>query len=116
MKCICSGSHIKCIESIADLNQEDAVFKQDKRSDSYTERAENRMWLDGIVKNASAGYGSSHDGDMFVIAVCDKCITIKKEDGTIAYTGNYMGFDSEITQLDEYRKIWRRANNLDELI
>ncbi len=77
--------------------------------------AENRMWLYGVVANVSAGYGSSLDGDQFVIAVCDNCLLDKVEDGTIAYTGNCLGGD-HINKLEKYKKIWRRSNNLDDLL
>lgn len=52
------------------------------------------MWRDGIVEKISAGYGSSLDGDMFVIALCDICIAQKLSEGTIEYVGNYMFPDS----------------------
>lgn len=114
MKCVCCDKFIKCIHE--DMSQEDAVFTS-KEGRSETIKAENRMWLDGVIGNISAGYGSVHDGDMFVIAICDKCIKEKKDTGVLAYTGNYM-FKGEVVQqdIDKYRKIWRRNNNLDELL
>ncbi len=73
--------------------------------------------MDGVVSNISAGFGSSLDGDQFVIAVCDNCLLNKVEDGTIALTGNYMSHDDVmIERLEKYKKIWRRSNNLDTLL
>jgi len=37
---------------------------------------ENAMWDSGIVSIIQAGYGSSHDMDSFIIAICDSCIEI----------------------------------------
>lgn len=96
------------------MSQEDAVFTS-KEGISGTIKAENRMWLDGVVGNISAGYGSVHDGDMFVISICDECIKEKKDSGVLAYTGNYMFKDIQ-QDVDRYRKIWRRNNNLDNLL
>jgi hypothetical protein len=57
------------------------------------------------------------DGDQFVIAICDDCITEKLEEGIIAYTGNYM-FNGQVIEekVEKYKKIWRRNNNLSDLI
>lgn len=111
MKCICCNKFIKCIHD--NVSQEDAVFTIEKNGSEY-KKAENRMWLDGVTGNISAGYGSIHDGDMFVIAICDDCIKEKKDSGSLAYIGSYMFLNPE--KLEKYRKIWRRFNNLDELI
>jgi len=44
---------------------------------------------DGVVGKISAGFGSSHDGDVYVIGICDKCIDKKK----IQPVSNYL-FDT----------------------
>lgn len=44
------------------------------------------MWNDGIVDRIAAGYGSSLDGNMYIIAICDDCVKEKK----LKYVGNYM--------------------------
>ena len=51
-----------------------------------------KVCWDGIVEKVSAGYGSIHDGDQYLIAICDKCITEAKENKKIIYIRNYMGF------------------------
>lgn len=33
------------------------------------------MWSGGIVETINAGYGSFHDMDSFIVAICDDCIT-----------------------------------------
>ncbi len=48
------------------------------------------MYSGGVVDKISAGYGSDKDGDMFIIAVCDKCIDNLKQENKIEYAGNYM--------------------------
>lgn len=32
------------------------------------------MWNGGIVGEVVAGYGSKHDCDLFLVAICDMCI------------------------------------------
>ena len=48
------------------------------------------MYSNGIVDTISAGYGSKLDGDMFCIAVCDKCINQKTLEGKTYFVGDYM--------------------------
>jgi hypothetical protein len=64
-----------------------------------------------------AGYGSTHDGDQFVIAICDECIKENVQDGTLLYWGNYMGF-SDISEDDvqKSKMIYRRRKNIDKLV
>lgn len=48
------------------------------------------MYNGGVVDKISAGYGSKHDTDMFIVAICDDCITALKEKKKIMFAGNYM--------------------------
>jgi hypothetical protein len=48
------------------------------------------MWDGGIVQEISAGYGSSLDGDKFIIALCDKCVDREAKIGFLKFNGNYM--------------------------
>ncbi len=90
--------------------EEEMVFNTEK-----DKKAQNKMWLDGIVTNASAGYGSKLDGYMYVISICDSCMTSKQKDGTVALIGDYMsGIDIDI--LEESKRIWRRYNGLEDLL
>ena len=42
----------------------------------------------GTVFRFSVGYGSTHDGDIYYAALCDKCIDKKKN--KLEYVGNYI--------------------------
>lgn len=113
MRCVCCNKKIKLYEFEFDdqLSEIDVIFSTEKNK-----MAENKNWLDGIVGNISGGYGSIHDLGMYVIGICDKCLSEKIDDGTVAYIGNYM----EPNLFKEYflegsKKVWRRNNNLDEL-
>jgi len=70
--CICCGEKIKPIHP--EMNH----FPQ------------TGMYENGIVDKISAGFGSQFDGDMFIIAICDKCIEKLKKENKIEYAGNYM--------------------------
>ncbi len=125
MKCICCDANIKPSIHAGDefvKTEEDAVFVTEIREfeeDKKTFlRAENRMWGNGIVGNLSAGYGSSLDGNEYVIAICDICTKEKQADGTIAFVGDYMapiGWYKENAE-EEARRVWRRYNQLDDLL
>jgi len=72
VKCICCGKDIKLLDNDPQLNP----IKN--------------MWKQGMVGGISANYGSKHDADVFFIAICDVCITKKKEDGSLIYRYNYI--------------------------
>lgn len=44
----------------------------------------------GLIVPVSAGYGSNHDGDVYVMALCDECIVEKKEKGLLIFDHNSM--------------------------
>ncbi len=48
-------------------------------------KPEQGMWSNGVVDKICANYGSKHDGDVFLIAICDKCI-----ENNLEKIGNYM--------------------------
>ena len=50
----------------------------------------NGCFDDGIVDKISAGFGSLLDGNMYVIAICDKCIDSKCKAGKAKYVGDYL--------------------------
>jgi hypothetical protein len=71
----------------------------------------------GIIHIIDAGYGSTHDGDQFVIAICDDCIKENLEDATLLYYGSM--FDREENVEEEKKKSkqkYRRRKNLDGLV
>jgi len=70
---------------------------------------------DGIIQTIGAGFGSIHDTDTFIIAICDECITENLEDGTLLLfrSGDYIDGDKHI---DKSKKAYRRRKNLDGLV
>ena len=59
-----------CIICDKDIKSIDKPFNGDDDSKG--------MWSGGIVNINEAGYGSVHDGGVFMIAICDECIEKKK--------------------------------------
>jgi hypothetical protein len=55
-KCICCKNEVELIAPDIDSPPESA------------------MWNNGVVGKIYAGYGSRHDGDMYIITICDDCI------------------------------------------
>lgn len=70
--CICCDAKIKT------LHPETTRFPQ------------SGMYDGGTVERISSGYGSKHDTDMFIIAICDDCIDRLKKENKVQYAGNYM--------------------------
>jgi hypothetical protein len=72
----------------------------------------------GIIHVIDAGYGSKHDGDQFIISICDDCINDNLSDQTILYYGSYMynGLDSIEEEINKSKKLYNRRKNLDDLI
>ena len=106
MKCICCDKKISLLHS--DKLEEDILFDM---------RVSSVCWSDGIVDKISSGYGSSLDGNVYIIGVCDECIKIKTNDGTVALVNQYMIPTTYWEDMKNiYKTIWRRSNNLDNLI
>ena len=113
MLCICCDRMITYGDD--DLSEEDAIFTEIDKG-KYRLKAENRLWTGGVVGNISGGYGSIHDGSKYVIGICDDCVTLKLNEGKLSFTGNYMFDDPSIDkEVEKYKKIWRRNNNLSKL-
>lgn len=103
MKCICCGDEI-------------ALLHPDFEDNSEPREPSSYMWNGGVVEQIKAGYGSGHDGDVFYIAVCDKCISQKIANGSAIFTYNYMGnFDTK-ERRKELNKILHRRNKLRRII
>lgn len=45
---------------------------------------------DGIAGRIEAGYGSTLDGNMYMIAICDDCARKAQTDGRLTYVDNYI--------------------------
>ena len=99
-------------------SEEDILWKDSKRPDGSLVNVNNEMIDNGIIHIIDAGYGSVHDGDQFVIAICDDCIKENLEDATLLYYGNYMyareGYVEE--EREKSKQKYRRRKNLDKLV
>ena len=100
------------------LTEEDILWKNSKRPDGSLSNVNNEMIDNGIIHIIDAGYGSVHDGDQLVIAICDDCIKENLEDATLLYYGNYMytreSFIEE--EREKSKQKYRRRKNLDKLV
>jgi hypothetical protein len=117
MYCIC------CKENKVSPYEEDILWKKEIRLDASgssigTHNINNELVSDGIIQIIDAGYGSKHDTNQFIIAICDDCISENLNDGTILYYGNYMNYtNSNIDKrIEDSKKIYKRRKNLDNLI
>lgn len=115
--------------------KEDKVFPNDYIERDTPKTEEELLWLDykqkdgnfvtidsintdnGIINTISAGYGSSHDGDTFIIGICDECIRENVDKGILLYKGNYIYrfYDSVKEDIEKSKTIFRRNKNLDKL-
>jgi len=99
-------------------HEEDILWKDSKRPDGSLVNVCNEIIDNGIIHIIDAGYGSRHDGDQFVIAICDDCIKENLEDATLLYWGNYMysntGFVYE--EVEKSKQKYRRRKNLDDIV
>ena len=98
-------------------HEEDILWKDSKRPDGSLVNVNNEMIDNGIIHIIHAGYGSTHDGDQFIIAICDDCIKENLADATLLYWGNYMGYGNMIVdEVENSKQKYRRRKNLDKLI
>jgi hypothetical protein len=99
-------------------HEEDILWKDSKRPDGSLVNVNNEMIDNGIIHIIDAGYGSTHDGDQFVIAICDDCIKENLADATLLYYGNYMygseGFVGD--EIEKSKQRYRRRKNLDDIV
>ena len=99
-------------------NEEDILWKDSRRPDGSLVNVNNEMIYNGIIHIIDAGYGSTHDGDQFILAICDDCIKENLQDATLLYYGNYMyaqeGYVEEEREKSKLK--YRRRKNLDGLV
>lgn len=100
------------------VDEEDILWKDSKRPDGSLVNVNNEMIDNGIIHIIDAGYGSTHDGDQFIIAICDDCIKENLGDATLLYYGNYMGYGNNMIEdeVEKSKQKYRRRNSLDKLI
>ena len=123
MYCICCEKDNVSPFDIAEHKSEiDMIWENKKISmndgSTQTRTINNAMVGDGIIHIIDAGYGSKHDGDRIIIAICDDCITKKLEEATLLYYDNYMFTnDNHINnEISKSKKLYKRRKNLDSLI
>jgi len=98
-------------------SEEDILWKKDKRKDGSLANVNNEMIDNGIIHIIDAGYGSKHDGDQIILAICDDCIKENLEDATLLYYDNYMFPDeSSEEDIEKSKQKYRRRKNLDDLV
>jgi hypothetical protein len=124
MYCICCKKNIIKPSSLGSdhIDEESTLWSEEEREnpvtgDKYYYTVNNQMVDNGIINIIDAGYGSKHDGDQIIIAVCDRCIDENLEDATLLYYGNYMSSNSKrvIDEIEKSKKIYRRRKNLDNI-
>lgn len=98
------------------ISEEDILWKNEKSQDGKNRTINNDMVSGGVIQIIEAGYGSKHDGDQIILAICDECISNKLDEGTLLYFGNYMGFYDTEEEIEKSKKTYRRRKNLDNLI
>lgn len=101
-------------------SEEDLLWKKETITidgKSKPSTVNNSMVDDGIIHIIDAGYGSKHDGDRIILAICDDCIKENLEDATLLYFENYMFSDKEFIDelVNDSKKKFRRRKNLDNL-
>jgi len=93
---------------------EEELLWRDEVKNSRPLTINNEMVNDGIIQTIDAGFGSIHDTDVFIIAICDECITENLEDGTLLLFRS--GDLNPEKHVEKSKKIYRRRKNLDGLI
>ena len=121
MYCICCKKNNVIPENhrggFSETEEDVLYFKKERKADGSTLNINNEMVDNGIIHIIDAGYGSIHDGDQFIIAICDGCINKNKEDGTLLYYDNYMhSGEGFVEEREKSKKIYRRRKNLDGLV
>lgn len=99
--CVCCGVKITKLDNseVKDLSKYDPTIE---------------MWKSGYVTKLSIGYGSSHDGDIFFLGICDKCIGENSLNGRLIFFRNYSHWDEE--RHKKFEKIQLRKSKLDDLL
>jgi hypothetical protein len=95
-------------------SEEDLLWREELRN-GKTLTVDNEMVNGGIVQLIHAGFGSAHDTDSFIIAICDNCIAENLEDATLLLfrSGHYINPEKHV---NDSKKKYRRRKNLDGLV
>jgi hypothetical protein len=100
-------------------SEEDFLWKNEKDEKSeqtYFKTIESEMVNNGTIEILNAGYGSRHDGDRILLAICDDCMEENLADGTLLYFSNYMTKIGVAEQVEKSKMIYKRRSRLDGLV
>jgi hypothetical protein len=99
---------------LGEKSEEDFLWREELRN-GRTLTVDNEMVNGGIVQLIHAGFGSAHDTDSFIIAICDNCIAENLEDATLLLfkSGHYINPEKHV---NDSKKKYRRRKNLDDLV
>jgi len=98
------------------ITEEEILWNNERLENGKTTSINNDMVSGGIIHIIEAGYGSTHDGDRIILAICDDCISEKISDATLLLFDNYMGFQNTKSEVEKSKSAYRRRKNLDDLI
>jgi hypothetical protein len=99
----------------APSSEEELLWQKEVLDDGTIRTIDNQMVSGGIIQLIDAGYGSTHDGEKFILGICDDCIRQKLENATLLYYENYMGWGTE-DDVGKSKQLYRRRKNLDDLV
>ena len=91
-------------------------FLKAKHNQPYYRTIENEMVNNGTIEIVNAGYGSTHDGDRILLAICDDCIKENLADGTLLYFSNYMTKIGVEGEVEKSKKLYQSRTRLDGLV
>ena len=102
-------------------NEEDFLWKNEivessTNNQSYYRTIESEMINNGAIEIVNTGYGSRHDGDRILLAICDDCIKENLTDGTLLYFSNYISNIGVEDEVDKSKKLYQRRTRLDDLV
>ena len=108
MYCICCKKYnvVPLDIIVGQFDEENLLWEQDQFED-----INHKMINGGIIHSIQAGYGSKHDTDTFIIAICDECISYNLEDATLLLRNSLYGKG----EVENSKKLYRRRKNLDNL-
>lgn len=100
---------------IGPIKTEEELLWREEIRNGRTLTIDNEMINGGIIQIIHAGFGSMHDTDSFIIAICDSCIVENLNDGTLLLykSGHYINPDKYV---EDSKKAYRRRSRLDGLV
>ena len=119
MYCICCNkNNVTPLEDpFTGVKSEIELLFLNEMKENGRERTVNNLMVNGgIIHIIDAGYGSTHDGDRYIIAICDSCLDKKKEDATILFYDNYMFSYFVEEDITKSKTLYNRRKNLDDLV